>query len=168
MNQIYFGNWYILDIETTGLYVDEAIIIAIGLKNLEEEKIFYCENPKSEKKILNDFLNFLEEKNVDTLIGYGISNFDKPFLEGRCLINNLDFRILEKINYIDLMLIIKKLRFKRFSLNYLSELLFNSSNTYNIHIPLHYLSLEKEFIIEHLKKDLNNIFLLAKRLKIIV
>lgn len=167
------GNWYILDIETTGLYSDDSMIIAIGLKNDKEEKIFFIENPSKEKEVLEEFKNKLIEEEVNYLIGYNISNFDIPFIRGRMLINGIVFKELDYIQIIDLLSQIKKMfRFRRYSLDYISSLLLNErKKEYASQIPLKYVKSfsdkkDKEELISYLKKDLELIYKLAERLEI--
>lgn len=167
----FFGKWFVWDIETTGLYADNSFLVAIGLKNKEKEKIFFVSKPSQEKEVILKFFEFLEKEGCEALIGYNILNFDFPYLQAKCLLHNLKWK--NKPELIDLLEWTKKLRFKTLTLSHLSQLLFSNSNSKSLEIPKFYLYfLEgkveyKEKIIEHLRKDLENVLLLAFKLEIV-
>jgi len=168
----YYGKWFVFDIETTGFHADTSLLLAIGLKNKEEEKIFFVERPSFEKIVLKQFLRFLEARQVECLIGYNILSFDIPYLRAKFLLNNLNVWSLEKLEFIDLFEFMKKLRLGSLKLAYISKLLFNSPNSSSFQMPTFYLKYMedeqfKKKIIEHLKNDLKNTMLLAFRLGII-
>lgn len=167
----YFGKWFILDIETTGLQADTSVLVAVGLKNEEKEKIFFTQQPSKEIEVLKNFLKFLEKENVESLIGYNILHFDIPYIQTKCFVYDLSLNWVNKLKIFDLLEWVKRFKLKMSNLSYLSELFFNKFNSKSFHIPNFYIYfLEgkeeyKEKIIKHLQNDLENGMLLALKLK---
>jgi len=170
------GNWMIIDIETTGTEADASTLVAIGLLNDEQEKIFFVDRISEEKKALMSFLDFMKEKEVTTLIGYNIKNFDIPYLYGKLFIHGINPKAIENYTLIDLYELVKRMRLKKKSLVEISEIAFDkkSEKVKSRFIPLLYMKyldsrdeIHKDKIINHLKEDLINTRLLAKRLGII-
>jgi len=170
-----FGNWAIIDIETTGFNADTSFLVAIGILCEDEEKIFFAEGTADEKKILQQFLNFLESKDISTLIGYNIKNFDIPYLTGKLLIHGLNPREMDKYIFVDLYDYTKKMRFESRSLSNICSVAMELNRDYDEEFPpmlyIKYLETkEQEFkdrIIGHLKEDLVSTRVLAKRLGVI-
>lgn len=172
---MFYGNWAIFDIETTGFYSDDSFLVAIGVLNNSKSEIFFAESTSEEKKIIEDFLKFLRENKVDVLIGFNIKNFDIPYLQGKFLMYNLDFRSFQDFNIVDVFEYIKNTRFTSKSLTNISESLFEKPrNSPSSKIPNLYIkfietkdSSFKEKIVEHLKEDLENTLMLAKKIGLI-
>jgi len=82
----------VIDIETTGLNPLEDKIIAIGIYNLEngEIKILFGE----EKDILKDFWGYIEENDIEQLIGSNLK-FDWTFLKLRSLKHRIKIKYFE-------------------------------------------------------------------------
>ena len=80
------------DIETTGLSRKYHEVILIGMLYIEGEKKivkqYFCDNPREEKLILDNFYKDLQE--FDLIISYNGHSFDIPFLNARFAENNLD------------------------------------------------------------------------------
>lgn len=83
----YFGGLKvaILDIETTGLYAQSAMMILGGMvipgeSNLEVSQ-YFAENKSQEEELLYAYCHSLSE--ADVLISYNGSGFDLPFLKQR-------------------------------------------------------------------------------------
>lgn len=72
----------IFDIETEGLDKFEDRVTAIGIKTKDFEKIFMN---LDEKKLLQDFWDFIRIQNNPKLIGFNSQEFDLPFLVARSL-----------------------------------------------------------------------------------
>jgi uncharacterized protein YprB with RNaseH-like and TPR domain len=172
---MFYGNWAIFDIETTGFYSDDSFLVAIGVLNNDKSEIFFAESTSEEKKIIEDFLKFLRENKVDVLIGFNIKNFDIPYLQGKLLMHNLDFRSFQDFNVVDVFEYIKNTRFTSKSLTNISEnLLEKPRNSPSNKIPNLYIKFIetkdnsfKEKIVEHLKEDLENTLMLAKKIGLI-
>jgi len=170
-----FGNWAVIDIETTGFNADTSFLVAIGILCEDEEKIFFTERTADEKKILHQFLNFLESKGISTLIGYNIKNFDIPYLAGKLLMYGLNPREIDKYILVDLYEYIRKVKFESRSLSNICNVAMEFNRDYEDEFPpvlyIKYLDTrEQEFkdrIIGHLKEDLVSTRILAKKLGII-
>lgn len=96
-----------LKIETSGLSreIDSIVAISIAEKNSEVIESFYIENLKDERKLLEEVLPILIEKEFVTYSG---KSFDLPFIREKVKFyfnNDLDF------NLIDLQEITKKYNF---------------------------------------------------------
>lgn len=96
-----------LKIETSGLSreIDSIVAISIAEKNSEVIESFYIENLKDERKLLEEVLPILSEKEFVTYSG---KSFDLPFIREKVKFyfnNDLDF------NLIDLQEITKKYNF---------------------------------------------------------
>ncbi len=78
----------ILDIETSGLSKERDEILAIGLKTPDSEYIFSRHEGKSEKEIIEEFLEKLNDynnkENEYYLITYNGEEFDLPFIKAKC------------------------------------------------------------------------------------
>lgn len=96
-----------LKIETSGLSreIDSIILVSLVEKNRDVLKTFYLENLKDEKKLLEEVLPILEEKEFITYSG---KTFDLPFIREKVKFyfnKDLDF------NLIDLQEVTKKYNF---------------------------------------------------------
>ena len=96
-----------LKIETSGLSreIDSIIVVSLVEKNSEALKTFYLENLKDEKKLLEEVLPILEDKEFITYSG---KTFDLPFIREKVKFyfnKDLDF------NLIDLQEVTKKYNF---------------------------------------------------------
>ncbi len=165
-------NWIVLDIETTGFYADDSLLVAIGIKDRENEKILFVRKPSEEKNVLLEFIENIKQKRIETIIGYNIINFDLPYLRAKLFLHSLNFKILDSLLKIDLFEYVKNnFRLKNKSLREIGKKVFKIDNSESLNIPNYYLNFlenkEEKFIIEHLKDDLNITFLLAKKLEII-
>ena len=101
-------NYFIIDIEVCPIKLEkyeelgeeerlkllnpiDSKVIAIGIRHLGQNKIFFSEN---EKEMLGEFWKEWEKlKQIDQystqIVGFNICNFDLPFLVSRSLINNV-------------------------------------------------------------------------------
>ena len=50
-----------LDIETSSLHADIGSLVVAGFLSEKEEKFFFVETPKEEKKVLEEVLEYLEK-----------------------------------------------------------------------------------------------------------
>ena len=96
-----------LDIETTGLSADNNIIYSIGCAYFSENtllfKQWFCEKYQDEALVLEDFSNFI--KSFKTIICFNGTTFDIPFINKRCVKNEIS-EALTDIKIIDLYKII--------------------------------------------------------------
>lgn len=91
------GNNCIFDLSTEGLEPLKHRIIGITTKTETEEQIF---TDRDEKKMLEDFWNYVESCSFDKLIGFNSSAFDVPMLIVRSIkhkitIPNLNDRLVD-------------------------------------------------------------------------
>jgi len=166
----------VIDIETTGFEADTSTLVAIGLLSDDREKIFFVDRISEEKKVLLSFLDFMEENKITTLIGYNIKNFDIPYLYGKFFIHGIDPKTIENCILIDLYEFVKKMKLRKKSLAKISEIAFDrkSNEIESRYVPLMYIKYldskdetYRDKIISHLREDLINTRLLAKRLGVI-
>jgi Icc-related predicted phosphoesterase/uncharacterized protein YprB with RNaseH-like and TPR domain len=78
-----------LDIETD--LDQESLVWLVGVFHDQEEEMryFFAETPDQEKKMLKEFLSFLEESSGTTLFHYSTTAFDERILKKRLRANNL-------------------------------------------------------------------------------
>ena len=93
-----------IDIET-GTQNTQLYSIAVHLSGkIEEKKVFivseekiesldYIVSIKDEKELLQNFLNWFQEKDPDIIIGWHVIGFDLMFIENKCRELNLSFNI---------------------------------------------------------------------------
>lgn len=75
-------------------------ILAIGCKFNEEDIVIfdsYDENIK-DVKLIDDFLDYVKEKDPDIIVGYNSKRFDIEYIVQRCKINRLDYNKLGRFN----------------------------------------------------------------------
>jgi len=77
----------VFDIETLGLDPIKDRVTAIGLKTDAEELIITY---KDEKRILNEFWDYLAKKKYFRLVGFNSISFDVPFLYLRSFKHNVE------------------------------------------------------------------------------
>lgn len=137
----------ILDIETTGLDASSSQLVAIGCI-YNTEHIFFVNFPEEEKKVIEDFLDFLssipDEFRILTFYG---SYYDIPFLVSRALhlgVDMMKYVKLFPIKQIDVYDIVKETL--KLSKNSLADV-------------CKFLNIEKNFIING--ADMPNIYLQA-------
>jgi len=114
-----------LDIETSSLYADIGSLIVAGFLTDKEEKFFFVESPRGEKKVLEEILDYLEKIKEEKIYIWNAS-FDIPFLISRCLKHNLQTKIFTQLKVIDL------LKFSREVLRFSSNRLDDVSNFFGI------------------------------------
>jgi len=149
----------VIDIETTGLNPLEDKIIAIGIYNLEngEIKILFGE----EKDILKDFWGYIEENDIEQLIGFNLK-FDWTFLKLRSLKHRIKIKYFENYSQRkDLRQILNSDRYSRGRLkDYANFFEIPTDNIDGSEIPNLYkmyldgIEKAKGDIINHLKEDL--------------
>lgn len=76
----------IFDISSEGLEPVKHRIVGITVKTELEERIFTY---RDEKKILEEFWDYVRNKNFDKLIGFNSNNFDIPMLLVRSIKNKV-------------------------------------------------------------------------------
>lgn len=151
-----------LDIETTNLHADIGSVIVIGLLVNDKEIFFFADSPKMERKILEDFVEFIKNMKNDKIYVWN-SEFDIPFLITRCLKHRIDVSVFSSLKIVDL------LKFARENLRLSSNSLENVSKFFGLEknlsiggkdtLMLYEEFLEgkvegKEKIIEHCRDDL--------------
>jgi DNA polymerase elongation subunit (family B) len=79
------------DIETTGIdpFEKKARITCIGVCENGSLKVFYH---KQEKKLLEQFIEYVEENKTALWTGYNINLFDIPYIIYRCLKNKFNLK----------------------------------------------------------------------------
>lgn len=106
-------NYFVLDIETTGLSPKYCKVILIGIMyNLDNKTIikqFFAQTQDDEFKLLLEFIN--EIKNYENHITFNGLAFDIPFLNSRFNKYNLDYT-LSKDKDIDILKLIKPFKDK--------------------------------------------------------
>lgn len=106
-------DYFVFDIETTGLNSNYCKVILIGIlfnkNNKTIIKQFFANTENDEKKLLLAFINCI--KNYQNHITFNGSNFDIPFLNNRLKKHNIDFS-LSKNNDIDILKLIKPFKEK--------------------------------------------------------
>jgi uncharacterized protein YprB with RNaseH-like and TPR domain len=151
-----------LDIETSNLHADIGSLIVAGFLIKKEEKFFFVENPKSERKVLEDIVEFLNEIKKEKIYIWNAS-FDIPFLISRCLKHSVNVKIFGQLQVFDLLKFSRE--FLRLSSNKLDDvsIFFNLNKNINItgkdiqKLYEEYLSGNKdskENIINHCRDDL--------------
>jgi len=107
-----------LDIETSSLYADIGSLIVAGFLSEKEEKLFFVESPRDEKKVLEEVLDYLEKIKEEKIYVWNAS-FDIPFLISRCLKHDLQTKIFTQLKVIDLLKFSRE--FLKLSSNKLSD-----------------------------------------------
>ncbi len=106
-------DYFVFDIETTGLNSNYCKVILIGIlfnkNNKTIIKQFFANTENDEKELLLAFINCI--KNYQNHITFNGSNFDIPFLNNRLKKHNIDFS-LSKNNDIDILKLIKPFKEK--------------------------------------------------------
>jgi uncharacterized protein YprB with RNaseH-like and TPR domain len=90
------------DIETSSLHADIGSLIVAGFLKEKEEKFFFVEYPKEEKKVLEEILEHLEKIKKEKICIWNAS-FDIPFLISRCLKHGVTTKIFTQLKVIDLL-----------------------------------------------------------------
>jgi uncharacterized protein YprB with RNaseH-like and TPR domain len=90
------------DIETSSLHADIGILIVAGFLKEREEKFFFVEFPKEEKKVLEEILEHLEKIKKEKIYIWNAS-FDIPFLISRCIKHGIKTKIFTHLRVIDLL-----------------------------------------------------------------
>lgn len=99
------------DIETTSLEPKDGVVTSICWKDSFTGLEFYALNrgeEGNEKECLQAFVDYLNDHNILSLIGFNSNGFDIPYIEARCLVNGVRFRPKEYLLE-DVMLIANKL-----------------------------------------------------------
>ena len=92
----------VFDLATEGLEPVKHRIVGITTKTMLEEKIF---TNRDEKKILEEFWEYVNKKKFDKIIGFNSDNFDVPMLIVRSIKHNLHITNIED-KFIDLRRVI--------------------------------------------------------------
>ena len=163
-----------LDIETTGIDADSAIVTGVGL--LEEDgrfRFIQVERPEEEKKRLAEALRLLEK--YDVIFTWRGRDFDLPFIATRAIKHGLDPRPLYETMHVDLAEIAKNhLKLSRTDLYTIARFLGvqKDTKTHGKDMPLAYIeSLAKtrrgawSRIKQHCRDDLVTLMLVYRRLK---
>jgi len=154
----------IVDVETTGLNAMFDRIIAIGVKGEDFEKVIVNE---SEKEMLEQFWNFLEEKKVDILVGFNFE-FDWQFLKLRSLkhrVKIIHYKKQEQRKDIRIILNSDKYAKGTRLHDYLRFFGIENGDKYDGSlVPYFYKTGQIEKIKEHLLKDIRSEFQLYKLL----
>ena len=114
-----------LDIETSSLHADIGSLIVAGFLTDKEEKFFFVESPREEKKVLEEILDYLEKIRNEKIYIWN-AGFDIPFLISRFLKHDLQTKIFTQLKVIDL------LKFSREVLRLSSNRLDDVSNFFDI------------------------------------
>jgi uncharacterized protein YprB with RNaseH-like and TPR domain len=91
-----------LDIETSSLHADIGSLVVAGFLSEKEEKFFFVESPKEEKKVLEEVLEYLEKIKKEKIYIWNAS-FDIPFLISRCLKHGVKTKIFTQLKVVDLL-----------------------------------------------------------------
>jgi len=91
-----------LDVETSSLHADIGSLIVAGFLKEKEEKFFFVESPKEEKKILEEILEYLEKIKKEKIYIWNAS-FDVPFLISRCIRHGVKTKVFTQLRVIDLL-----------------------------------------------------------------
>lgn len=91
MKKTILTNVLAFDLSTEGLDPLKHRIIGITCKTIFEERIF---TQRDEKKLLEDFWNYLKLNDFKKVIGFNSENFDIPVLIVRSLKNNVEMTVL--------------------------------------------------------------------------
>jgi uncharacterized protein YprB with RNaseH-like and TPR domain len=138
----------ILDIESTGLDANTSQLISIGLLEMDGgiDTIFFVDNPRNEKQVIENFFDFLSIRKGVRLITYYGSYFDVPFVVSRALTLGIDVKKYNIFPFrqIDMYDVVK--RTLKLSKNSLGDV-------------CKFLGIKKEFDIEG--RDMPNIYLKA-------
>jgi uncharacterized protein YprB with RNaseH-like and TPR domain len=165
-----------LDIETSSLHADIGILIVAGFLKEKEEKFFFVEFPKDEKKVLEEIVAYLEKMKKEKIYIWNAS-FDIPFLISRCIKHEIKTKIFTHLRVIDLLKFSKEVL--RLSSNRLDDVSIFLGIEKNIkvtgkHIQKFYeefLSGNKEMkeeIINHCRDDLVSLSKFYERVKDLV
>jgi uncharacterized protein YprB with RNaseH-like and TPR domain len=73
-----------------------------GFLKDKEEKFFFVESPKEEKKILEETLEYLEKIKKEKIYIWNAS-FDIPFLISRCIRHGIKTKVFTQLRVIDLL-----------------------------------------------------------------
>lgn len=79
------------DIETTDLEPSKGVITSICWLDSYTGKEYETLNTGDERECLLGFVRYLKEHEILSLIGFSSNRFDIPFIEARCLYNNVKF-----------------------------------------------------------------------------
>lgn len=96
------------DIETTSLDYATGVITSICWIDSYTGKEYESLNEGNEEDCLYGFVEYLKDHNILSIIGFNSNKFDIPYLEGRCLYNNIHFEPRRYIKQ-DVMTIANKL-----------------------------------------------------------
>jgi uncharacterized protein YprB with RNaseH-like and TPR domain len=91
-----------LDIEASSLYADIGSLVVAGFLTEKEEKFFFVESPKEEKKVLEEVLEYLEKIKKEKIYIWN-ADFDIPFLISRCLKHGIKTKIFTQLKVVDLL-----------------------------------------------------------------
>jgi len=166
-----------LDIETTGITADNAIVTAIGIcwENGPPDVLF-TDEPDEERKILEQFASVVREKFKSqsfSIVTWG-GKFDISFLRTRYLLNGMDYSFLDKIKHFDLKeYFINNFRLSDRGLIGVSRIcgVEKNGNLHGSQMPYFYTrwlrgdANAKQKIISHCLDDVRAISLLYKRVK---
>ena len=90
------------DIETTSLEADKGFITSIAWIDNTDNSEHTVLNEGSEYSMLKEFINYIKENNITSLIGFNSYDFDDKYLSYRCNHNQLNFNPIKSCN-IDVM-----------------------------------------------------------------
>ena len=154
-------NTIIFDLSTEGLDPFKHRIIGITTKSKAEERIF---TDRDEKKVLEDFWNYIRKNQIEKLIGFNSSNFDIPML----ILRSMRHRIkTEKIQHSDLRKIIFKNDYKKGTLKDFQNLLqieFPNTGFAKMHMSLLWANNRIKDLEDNLLEDVRVTWLLYNNL----
>jgi len=158
-------NYFVVDVETTGLNPMENRIVAIGITDGKENTIIMYED---EKQTLSEFWDYLNEKKADVLVGFNF-DFDWQFLKLRSLKHRIKIKHFQKYKErYDLRQILNPDKYKKGTKlsDYLHFLDIPNGDKYDgSMIPEFWENKEYEKISEHLLKDIVSEYELFKIMK---
>jgi len=91
-----------LDIEASSLHADIGSLIVAGFLTSKEEKFFFVEAPREEKKVLEEILEYMGKIKREKIYIWNAS-FDIPFLISRCLKCGIEAKIFTQLKVVDLL-----------------------------------------------------------------
>lgn len=168
------NNVMFFDIETD---LSQRRIWLIGVLHDGTFTQFFAKDWKQEKSMLTDFLEFLREKQMATLVSYSGLNFDQRVVCEALRRNRLDWKFFSSIPHIDLCQSIKDsfiFPIQKYALKDLGKHLgykFKHPDMDGLHVALEYLSHLKEkrkldsSVFEYNKDDVNVLPYLIKKLE---